>query len=346
MVRHVHWNRNVPSLTRWSVRSAPASVVSAGWQWADHYARDGLGRLGDRMLKWLRKKWRDIWDKDRRKSIPVDDMLMRTYRFLRLAMAMMALAILVSMVFERFRAPGWELSISAYYYTAARPIFTGGMIAIGGFLIAVKGRTNIEDVSLNLAGMMALLVPLIPPHQASPTTGSVISRVGFSVSEPQHHELLVNNLWTVVIIAVVSFGLMFGIGSAKNKPVQLQQHDKVGLAIAAGVAVLGIVLYVTVDAVRNNAHGLAASLMFVFLWPAIVANAYSAKEPKYRAWYAAIAISMLAFAAAVLIGSLLVSSWRHQVLVLEILELTPFLVYWIVQTIEQWDVGVEPARAT
>ena len=296
------------------------------------------------MLKALRRKWRAVWDKDRAEPLNAHEMLKRTYRFMRLAMAMMALAILLAMVIEKLRAPGWEESISAYYYTAARPIFIGAMVAIGGFLISIKGRTNIEDISLNLAGMMAPLVPLIPPNQASETTGSVISRVGFSVTERQRHELLVNNLTTVLIVAGVSFVAVYWIGRAKGDSVNLRPHAKVGLAIAAGVAVIGVVLYVTVDAVRENSHGLAALLMFVFLWPAIVANAYSAQREKYRAWYAAIAISMLVFAGAVIVGIKAAPSWRHEVLVLEILELTPFLVYWIVQTIEQWDVGVEPPR--
>jgi hypothetical protein len=296
------------------------------------------------MLKAVRKKWQAVWEKDRAEPLDAPEMLKRTYRFLRLAMAMMAAAILIAMVIEKLRAPGWEESISAYYYTAARPIFTGAMVAIGGFLISVKGRTTIEDISLNLAGMMAPLVPLIPPNQASQTTGSVISKVGFSVTERQHHELLVNSLTTVLVVAVVSFAIVYVIGKVTKRPVNIETHDKVGIGIAAAVAVIGIVLYVTVDAVRENAHGISALLMFMFLWPAIVANAYSAQRPKYRKWYAAIAISMLVFAAAVGLGIAVTSGWRHKVLVLEILELTPFLVYWVVQTFEQWNVGVEQPR--
>ena len=295
-------------------------------------------------MKAVLKTWRTVWAKDRAAPLEPGEVLKRTYRFLRLAMAMMALAILIAMLIERLRAPGWEESISAYYYTAARPIFTGAMVAIGGFLISVKGRTNIEDISLNLAGMMAPLVPLIPPNQASEATGSVISKVGFSVTERQNHELLVNSLTTVLVIAIVSFVLVWVVGKLTKSPVNLEKHDKVGLTIAAAVAVFGIGLYVGVDAVRENAHGIAASLMFVFLWPAIVANAYSAQRQKYRKIYAWIAISMVAFAVAVGIGILAKSGWRHKVLVLEILELTPFLVYWVVQTFEQWNVGIEPPR--
>jgi hypothetical protein len=288
--------------------------------------------------------WRDIWVKNAKDPLEPQDMLRTSYRYLRLELALMALAILVAMVIEKLRSPGWEHAISAYYYTAARPIFTGAMIAIGGFLIAIKGRTHIEDISLNLAGMMAPLVPLIPPGQSSKETGSSISTVGFNITERQHHELLVNSMTTVLVIAVASFALVSAIGKLTKKPVELQNHDKAGLAIAAGVAAISILLYLNVDAVHDKAHPLSAALMFVFLWPAIVANAYSAPVKKYRTLYSAIAIAMVVFLLGVIAGTVIAKHWRHNTLVLEILELTPFLVYWVVQTFEQWKVGVEPVR--
>jgi hypothetical protein len=229
-------------------------------------------------------------------------MLGASYRYMRLALAMMALAVLVAMMIEKLRSPGWETAISSYYYTAARPIFTGALIGIGGLLIAIKGRTRIEDVALNLAGMMAPLVPLIPPGQSSSTDGSSISTVGFGITDRQHHELLVNGLTTVLIIAIASFLLVYVVGKVKKRAVKLETHDWVGLVIAGGVAVVGVVLYLNVDLVHDHAHPSAASLMFVFLWPAIVANAYSAPERRYRTLYSAVAISMIVVLLGVVVG--------------------------------------------
>lgn len=290
-------------------------------------------------MSWLRDRWSRFWKGNAASPVDPGDMLARSYRFMRLAMAMMAFAILLAMLIQRADSTAWEGSISAYYYTAARPIFTGAMVAIGGFLISVKGRTNVEDIALNLAGMMAPLVPLIPPHQASPATGSVVADVGFPIDDSQRHALLVNNLLVVAIVAAISLGLVWLIGKLKKGAVSLQRHDKIGLAVAASVTVLAVVLYATVDVVTRNAHGIAAAMMFVFLWPAVVANCYSAPQQKYRRIYAGVATAMPVLALAALIAGW-IADWRHQVLYIELFELTPFLVYWVAQTFEHWNVGV------
>ena len=43
---------------------------------------------------------------------------------------------------------------------------------------------------------------------------------------------------------------------------------------------------------------------------------------------------------AVVVGKLIDSDWRHQILWLEILELSAFAVYWVAQTFEHWEGGV------
>ena len=40
------------------------------------------------------------------------------------------------------------------------------------------------------------------------------------------------------------------------------------------------------------------------------------------------------------VANVVIDDWRHQVLWLELLELTPFAVFWAVQTFEHWDGGV------
>ena len=45
-------------------------------------------------------------------------------------------------------------------------------------------------------------------------------------------------------------------------------------------------------------EGVAAAMMFLFLWPAVVANCYSAPQAKYRRIYAGVATAMPALALA------------------------------------------------
>ena len=80
--------------------------------------------------------------------------------------------------------------------------------------------------------------------------------------------------------------------------------------------------------------------MFVIIGVVMVINARSAR-PGYRKVYALTAAAMvIGRPSLVVIGKLLDSDWRHQILWLEILELVPFAVYWAAQTFEHWEGGV------
>lgn len=59
---------------------------------------------------------------------------------------------------------GWSTltSISAYYYTPAHAIFVAVLIAIGAAMIVIKGTRGLEDILLNIAGMLAMIVALVP----------------------------------------------------------------------------------------------------------------------------------------------------------------------------------------
>jgi len=285
------------------------------------------------------KLWKQVWS-SATEPLPPNEMSIRTYRFMRLTLAMMAAAIIIAVLLEYRRAGKFEDSISAYYYTAARPIFTGAMVAIGGFLLALRGRTSLEDNSLNIAGMLAPIVPLVPPRQASTETGSVISKVGFPVTDSQKTELLYNSLWTLSVVAVLAIVTLLVIGRVKGSGFKLR--DWLGVGVAAGVIGLGVLLYRNVDLVHDNAHGISAGAMFVFLWPAVAINAHMAPQNpervNFRRLYLWVAIVMIAMPGlCALIG--LAVGFDHYVLWIELGELTPFLVYWVAQSIEGWNVG-------
>ena len=60
----------------------------------------------------------------------------------------------------------------------------------------------------------------------------------------------------------------------------------------------------------------------------------------YRVLYLAVVVLMIAGVVAVVIGKAIDAGWRHQVFWLEALEITPFAVFWVAQTIEHWDEGI------
>ncbi|MEM8618320.1 MAG: hypothetical protein AAGF73_01230 [Actinomycetota bacterium] len=53
-----------------------------------------------------------------------------TYRYLRLSIVVVLVALLASVVFERFQVDCWQGSLGAYYYTPVQPIFVGALMAI------------------------------------------------------------------------------------------------------------------------------------------------------------------------------------------------------------------------
>lgn len=87
----------------------------------------------------------------------------KSYSYLRTAMV----ALLISLgaaVFYQTSQQRWHplASVSAYYYTPAQAIFVGALIGLGACMIALKGTNLVEDVILNIGGMFAAVVAIVP----------------------------------------------------------------------------------------------------------------------------------------------------------------------------------------
>jgi len=95
-----------------------------------------------------------------------------TYRRIRRAIGYLGISLPVLLVglplISFFQTP-LQSSISDYYYTNLREIFTGTLSAVGLFLICYKGYKNTsilknDNVLTNIAGITALGVALIPTN--------------------------------------------------------------------------------------------------------------------------------------------------------------------------------------
>ncbi|MFS0895479.1 hypothetical protein [Microbacterium sp. 179-I 3D3 NHS] len=93
----------------------------------------------------------------------------KTHRYLRLSLVFVVFALLVSVAiqtvvasWEPFRL-GWNLlpSISHYFYTPARDVFVGALIAAALALLALSGRDR-TTVLLDVAAVFAPLIALVP----------------------------------------------------------------------------------------------------------------------------------------------------------------------------------------
>lgn len=90
--------------------------------------------------------------------------IVETYFVLRMVIAVGAIALPVALTVWAGIDPRVEFvdSISAFYYTPARGLFVGTLVAIGVALVAYRGYTRGENWLLNAAGTLAIVVALFP----------------------------------------------------------------------------------------------------------------------------------------------------------------------------------------
>ena len=270
-----------------------------------------------------------------------DDVL-NTYRYLRIAMPLLLLMLLTSVVIQIYSSNPdcWQLSVSAYYYTAARAVFVGSLIAVGVCLIVYRGNTDVEDVALNVAGFLAIVVALVPTVVDQTCTAS-------NVPSPTELTRAVNNNVTALLVTGGVVMVLLWWFRARVEP-----SSRVGtlalwplLVSTIGLAVFAVVFAVWTSWVQAHGHSLAAIALFVMIVIVVLINAVglartSQDNPPRKAYvnrYLWIAIAMLV-SFVVIVGAHLVSSsftlwffWLEAVLLVE------FAVFWVVQTVELWD---------
>lgn len=110
------------------------------------------------------------------------DYIVQTYFVLRVVIAGGALVLPVALLMWVAVDPDLAMmaSISASYYTPARSLFVGTLVAIGVALVAYRGYTPGENLLLNAAGCLAIVVALVPtgdPALSGPTPASVVHAV-------------------------------------------------------------------------------------------------------------------------------------------------------------------------
>jgi hypothetical protein len=273
----------------------------------------------------------------------------KTYRYLRIGMIGAVVLLGVSILLESSRAHNavtnaeWCLqdSISAYYFTPVRAIFVASLFIVGFALIAYKGHNVWEDFLLNIAGMFAPIVAIVPtttvgdcwsiePSPPPVTGGSLANWVVTNID---------NNIDALLIIGSLAVLVAFVIWLVtKQDPDRLDEIQPgtgwLLSATALGLLAAWLLKFYGRDFFLANAHGKAAILFFVFLWLAIITSIvqhWSAPSRPYGAWYIVIAVAMVVgIPVSLLFGD-------HQILVLEAWEIIAFATYWIVQTVENWD---------
>jgi hypothetical protein len=262
------------------------------------------------------------------------DFAIKTWRYLRLAMVVLVLGLAVSILVEwSDRDPKcFQQSISAYYYTSVHAYFIGALVSIGVCLFCLKGNTEGEDVLLNLAGMFAVvvgLVPTSPPGKSCVTSGTA-----------EHvRDHVVNNTKALLVVGLAAL-ILLAFLSARALPSPAARR---GYAVAAAVWLAGGLIFVfATDLFVEAAHLTAAGLMFVCIGIVVAINARDYEKrgaaSSVRNRYFAIAVAMggatLAFFGLRALG------WEHWLLGLETALIGLFALFWAIQTKELWRAGL------
>lgn len=273
----------------------------------------------------------------------------KTYRYLRLSLAGLVVLLFSSLVIE-WQAVGRacaQATISAYWHTPVRGVFVGVLVTMGICLIALKGNTKSEDILLNLAGILAPGVAFIPTPEAGPCSSVPAAGRDFGPA-------IANNMQALFVLGAAAVLVALGIAVKERGSLRrLDRWDLLGLAVGLGATVGGAVwFYVSRQTFVANAHNAAAIPMFLAIVVVVWVNSRDVKEVvathpalksvrgKYVAVYRVIAAAMLITLALAVVGHF--ANWTNALLVVEILLITLFGLFWIIQTRELWNQGLRP----
>lgn len=95
--------------------------------------------------------------------------IVETYFVLRMVIAAGALILPAALLLWVALDPGVTMmgSLSAFYYSPARSLFVGILVAIGVALVAYRGYTGGENALLNGAGILTIVVAWVPTGDSS-----------------------------------------------------------------------------------------------------------------------------------------------------------------------------------
>ncbi|MGV8848891.1 MAG: hypothetical protein ACOH16_05025 [Propionibacteriaceae bacterium] len=275
-----------------------------------------------------------------------------TYRALRMGVVAVALLLMTSLVLETIRTKGLELtSISASYYSPVSKVFVGVLVATGMALIAIMGREKSEDGALNLAGMLAPTIGMLPTTVGPSAPGACREGVAKCIPSTALTDVE-NNVSSLLVLGLIALvgALIYvvrthGVGSMQLRRMLL---PSVLWAVSAGLWLFARELMFV------HGHNLAAFGFFLLL--AYVARVNAQDPPDgptvmgltpqaYKRGYQIISPAMIAtivltaiYDIAILLGA--PNPWPQWFFVAESLLLALFIAFWVLQTAHFWRDGV------
>lgn len=243
----------------------------------------------------------------------------RTYRYVRLAIVVAALAIGVSAL--QVLATGEQLiSISALYYTPGQVVFVGALFAVAAAFIALSGH-SLAQALIDIAAIFAVLIAIVP-------TGIPLG-ARFGVPDDEL-PAIGNGMATFVLIGGVAVVLAL-VMSALQRTLAAPVIATIG--VAAGL-IAGVYAWWVIGPVSFVAYAHVAATVAFFMAIAVVAALGAwGSTGVYRWLYGIIAVGIaldLVYLVFVLVGAV------GGALIGEAIALALFACFWIIQTVQNW----------
>jgi hypothetical protein len=275
----------------------------------------------------------------------------KSYRYLRLAIVALLVLLAASLVQEHARAGELQFgSISAFYYSAVRAVFVGVLVGVGPLLVALKGRNGAEDVLLDLAGMLIPLVALVPTPCREGCQEGVAPEYLYGLGSAVQ-----NNVAAIGVVGAVVL-LFAGAGALRARSRSALVGPGIALLVWLGYVVW---FFAARDVFEQTAHYVSAVGFFALIVAVCVVGWRLARTrpqvnvPGRPVHYSRIyGLTGLGMAAVIVVGVVLglgrhLAGWGTPFTLIfwvEALLLGLFGVFWVAQTVENWQVEArEPA---
>ncbi len=280
----------------------------------------------------------------------IDVASIQTYRYVRAAIIGAVLLLFLAVVLQIIADGGAiRSSISEYYYGPVRSVFVGTLVATGLALVAIKGRPVVEEIALNLAGMLAPVVAFVPTPV--PASDGLCREGAKRCIGAEFLPGVENNVAALILIGLPVLVLAWWTVIRSDVPNRATRLSLTGATVVwAGFAIW--FFWGPRDPFLETAHYVAALSMFGLIVVVVWYNALrtdhafqmAGRFVSYRVIYRIIA----GFMAVVLLMAL-VYYWASAassrpdfpvVFVLEAVLLVLFTTFWLAQTLEFWDEGL------
>ncbi len=224
-------------------------------------------------------------------------------------------------------------------------MFVGALVATGVALTVIKGRTTAEDWLLSIAGVFAPVIAFVPT--TAPDASSLSSDALAAAN---------NNLGALLVAGWVSWIVVAILAAIAKEDAASPSNASEGAkwASVAGMCVLLVTatgMFWWWPDLVNYAHGWSAVAMFAALGAAALVNGLGHKvsvttRSRYSPWYIAVGTVMLLIGFGYAVTALTKTQWSHEVLQVEGIEITLFVIFWVIQSFERWNWTVSPSEPT